>query len=315
MSFTFGFYNSLNGDRKYNATQLAKIFDGIINDGILMSVGSNFVVTANSGMNVNVGTGRAWFNHTWSLNDAVLVLTIDTAEIILDRIDTVVLEIDARSSSRANSVKIIKGTPASSPVPATLSNSDDLYQYPLAYIYVASGVTEILTENITNKVGTVDTPFATGVMATVTIDDFVAQWGAEFNTWFSTIQDILDENVAGNLQNQINDINDEITIINNTITIINNKLLTTTGNYTLLSANWSGASAPYTYVLSVEGVTATSNQELLPSLSITANELKALQKANIIDGGQNTNSITLLAFGTTKPSIDLPIRIMKRGEK
>lgn len=221
MSFTFGFYNSLNGDRKYNATQMAKIFDGIINDGILMSVGSNFVVTASSGMNINVGTGRAWFNHTWSLNDTILVLTVDAAEIVLNRMDTVVLEIDARSSSRANSIKIIKGTPASSPVPATLSNADELYQYPLAYIYVASGVTEIITANITNKVGTVDTPFATGVMATVTIDDFIAQWGAEwtdwtdarvteftlwmaeqqddFTTWFTWIQSVFGEDPVGEI--------------------------------------------------------------------------------------------------------------------
>ena len=215
MSFTFGFYNSLNGDRKYNATQMAKIFDGIINDGILMSVGSNFVVTASSGMNVNVGTGRAWFNHTWSLNDTILVLTVDAAEIVLNRIDTVVLEIDARSGSRANSIKIIKGKPASSPVPATLSNADELHQYPLAYIYVASGVTEIITANITNKVGTADTPFATGVMATVTIDAFIAQWQSEWDVWtdeqtndfliwFDEMKDQLTTDAAGNLQTQLN---------------------------------------------------------------------------------------------------------------
>ena len=35
MSLTSGFYNSLDGDRTYNAEQMSELFDGIINDGIL----------------------------------------------------------------------------------------------------------------------------------------------------------------------------------------------------------------------------------------------------------------------------------------
>ena len=30
MAFTYGFFNSLNGDRKYTAEQLSSIFDGLI---------------------------------------------------------------------------------------------------------------------------------------------------------------------------------------------------------------------------------------------------------------------------------------------
>ena len=39
---------------------------------------------------------------------------------------------------------------------------------------------------------------------------------------------------------------------------------------TLLAASWTGSSAPYTYTLAVTGVTANSNQELLPALNITS---------------------------------------------
>ena len=56
-------------------------------------------------------------------------------------------------------------------------------------------------------------------------------------------------------------------------------------NATLSADSWSGDSAPYTYTLSVSGVTATSNQELLPALHITDEQLTALQSANIQDGG------------------------------
>lgn len=82
---------------------------------------------------------------------------------------------------------------------------------------------------------------------------------------------------------------------------------------TLLAASWTGDAAPYSYALTVSGVTATSNQEVLPALNITAEQLEALQGANIQDGGQAANSMTLKAYGD-KPTIDLPIRVIKRGD-
>lgn len=82
---------------------------------------------------------------------------------------------------------------------------------------------------------------------------------------------------------------------------------------TLVATSWTGSAAPYTYTLAVSGVTATSNQELLPAASITAAQLKAMQSANIQDGGQAVNSITLKAYGI-KPTIDLPVRVIKRGD-
>ena len=89
--------------------------------------------------------------------------------------------------------------------------------------------------------------------------------------------------------------------------------LSTLATASLVAATWTGASAPFSYVLAVAGVTATSNQEVLPTITITAAELLALQSANIIDGGQAAGSITLLAYGT-KPVIAIPIRVIKRGD-
>lgn len=78
---------------------------------------------------------------------------------------------------------------------------------------------------------------------------------------------------------------------------------------TLLASDWTGDSAPYSYTLAVAGVTADSNQEYLPALGITTEQLAALQAANIQDGGQQPGTVTLKAFGT-KPAIDLPIRVL-----
>ena len=90
-----------------------------------------------------------------------------------------------------------------------------------------------------------------------------------------------------------------------------NKSITTEA--TLLASGWTGENAPYIYNLSVTGVTATSNQELLPALDITAEQLTALQAANIQDNDQYEGTVSLKAFGT-EPTINLPIRIILRGD-
>lgn len=185
MSVTYGFYNSKNGDRRYDAIQMSSIFDGIIQDGVLQHVGTAMMVKASEGMIVNVGIGRAWFNHTWTLNDALLPLTVPISEVILNRIDAVVLEVDARESTRANSIKIVKGTPASTPKNPALIKTNDRWQYPLAYIRVNAGVTEIRQANITNCVGTSACPFVTAPLEKMSIDALVAQWGDQWKAFYS----------------------------------------------------------------------------------------------------------------------------------
>lgn len=86
----------------------------------------------------------------------------------------------------------------------------------------------------------------------------------------------------------------------------------TTLSVTLASASWTGTAAPYTYTISNSAITATSTQELMPATDITADQLTALQNANIIDGGQAAGSMTLKAFGE-KPSVDIPVRIIVKG--
>lgn len=83
----------------------------------------------------------------------------------------------------------------------------------------------------------------------------------------------------------------------------------TTVTATLSASGWADG----VYGLSVNGVTETSNQELLPAVDITAEQLEALQAANIQDGGQTAGNITLKAYGDV-PTIDIPIRVIKRGD-
>jgi hypothetical protein len=161
MTVTFGFYNSVAGDRTYNAIEMSSIFDGIVTDGVFQLVGAGLLPTAGAGMQVLVGSGRAWLNHTWTLNDASLPLAIAASDLVNPRIDTVIIEVDARTSARVNAIRVVTGTPGAIPVPPTLTNTSEIHQYPIAYVYVAAGVSSIISANITNRVGSIDLPFVT----------------------------------------------------------------------------------------------------------------------------------------------------------
>lgn len=241
MAVTSGFFNSVNGDRKYNSLQMAELFDGLINDGVYETLYNRFRVTPNEGMTIQVDTGRGWFQHTWIKNDAIYLITLPASEVLFDRIDAIVIEVDHRETVRDDSIKYVKGTPSAEPVRPTLKKGEDgVYQYPLAYILVKQGAEAIDVADITNMIGTSECPFVTGVVSVMNIDMLISQWGAQwrnwyeentkefeeswriwyqtntsqfsydFNSWFSQLKTMLDGDVAANLAGEILNLKDKI---------------------------------------------------------------------------------------------------------
>ena len=385
MSVTSGFFNSLNGDRKYNAEQMSSIFDGIIRDGVFASIGNVFQVKAAAGSRVTIDTGKAWFNHAWVYNDALISLAVSQSELILDRYDAVVIEVDHSDAVRAGSIKVIKGTPSSTPQYPTMANSEFVHQYPLAYVYVTAGATEVTQDKITNMVGTSSCPYITGILEVHNIDNIVAQWEAQwekwssqwedwgyqwdqwynnetttaendisnwmtnmksdFDSWFADLQTILDDDVAAQLALRILELEERFSTLARDKVVVED-LEDDTGDAIddsngnpiegstvfvageaapgtdeesvvveteLQASKWTGDEAPYQYELVLKGVTMISIQDIIPPLGVTTEQLEALQGANIQDGGQAADLITLLAFGD-KPEIDIPIRVVMRGD-
>lgn len=157
MAFTFGFYDSVNGDRTYTAKQFSQFFDGILSEGVFEKIGDEFNVTAASGMLVNVGIGRAWLKKKWALNDSVLPVAIAAAEPILNRVDTVIFAID--ETSRTIEITTVKGTPASAPSAPALTNTAEHFEYRIADVYIPATSTSISNDNISNFVGTEALPY------------------------------------------------------------------------------------------------------------------------------------------------------------
>ena len=231
MALTCGFYNSVQGDRKYSAEQISSIFDGLISDGVYSGVGKTFLVTTENLADtaaLKVLSGRAWFNHTWTLIDAN-GFNISKTEVfkhlpmVYDRYITVALQIN--TINRENTIVLIAGEEADTPEPPEIKSENGIYVYPLANVRLSSdGV--ILESDIENRVGSTDTPFVSNIVTpSVTTSELLKQWNAQWNDfllenradivsvtkeiedqirkWYQTLTESIDDNAAVNLQIQI----------------------------------------------------------------------------------------------------------------
>lgn len=238
MAVSSGFFNSQNHDRLYNAQQLSSIFDGIILDGVYENYGEAFNVTpyTESPNTVIVGTGRAWFDHTWTLNDSQFAVTIDPPNDMLNRVDAIVLDIDNRLEVRKNSILYLRGDELDPENPPSLIKEDFHNQYPICYITCPAGSDGYVKQkDITITVGMDECPIVTGILESQNLQNLFQQLGDEFNLWWDGIKDTLDENTVTNLLNRIIALEELVTGDNAQVGLLDKSVadLFVTGDYGL----------------------------------------------------------------------------------
>ena len=204
MAITYGFFNSVDGDRKYNAEQMSTYFDGLVSDGIFQSVGKKFSVTAGAGLTVNVDTGRALIECHWLKNDNVLTISLDSADVQNDRKDLIVIKLDY--SARTMGIEYISGA-------ESVKNTETVKYLTLARITIPAGATAITQANIKDYRGSALCPWVTGLVKQVDTADLFTQyetayeemvqqminWWADrrnaFDTWFNNLTSTLNVNL------------------------------------------------------------------------------------------------------------------------
>lgn len=236
-----GFFNSNNHDKKYYASDLSRLFNALITDGIFENVGNRFVARAGEGMTVIIQSGMAYFNSTWTVNDADYIVDINPAPYVtgFKRIDGIFLRSFPENAiaHRDNEIYYLKGHEVSEnpekPIPEAVEG--EVFT-PLCYVTVNNGDNEIQQSNIENYIGKTKAPFVTGIVETVDISDLLRQWQSQwdnwlnsknrnyegwfsgketeftewlsekktaFMNWFDNLKVVLDGDVAGHLQNEI----------------------------------------------------------------------------------------------------------------
>lgn len=219
------FFTSLNGDRKYKSTDFAEYFSSFIGNGVFPNPSTNLQVLSNNDMTITVKSGKAWINGYYYNNTDDLILSVEYADGVLNRIDRVVIRLD--SVNREISTKIKKGVFSSSPIEPVLQRDADAYEICIASVLVNNGSISISQSNIIDT--RMDTELCGMVNSLIKVDSTILtdKLERDFYDWLDTIQGVLDEDTAGNLLNRIikleeNVNNMELTDTNITVTDTNN---------------------------------------------------------------------------------------------
>lgn len=203
------FFNSVSGDRLYNASDFAEYFKGFFTNGVFYNSSDALKVSAN-GSQVLIAKGRANINGYCFINEGSTSLGISANTGTNARYDAVVVELDSETN-RTIGLKVINGTASSSPVKPTPTEN----QIILAYIYVKGATTEITNADIT------DTRFDNSVCGIVTqavtsidvqklyedmqykLESFYTEKQSQFVAWFDLIKGLLSGDVVTNFAEKV----------------------------------------------------------------------------------------------------------------
>lgn len=142
------FFNSVNGDKKYDASSFAEYFSRLVTSGVFSNPSTNLQLLSNNNFTVTVQTGYGWINGYYYSSDSTKDFTVPAPDGTLNRIDNVVLRWDL--TNRQITTVYVEGTLASSPVAPTPTRNDTLYELVLAQVQVNANATSIPQSAITD---------------------------------------------------------------------------------------------------------------------------------------------------------------------
>lgn len=232
---TFDDHDNPIYDRAVSSQPLRKLIKELFTTGIMPNPSTNFQVSAgNDGMTVQVAAGFAVIDGGLCQETETRTLEVTAADNTYDRIDTVVLRWNENVDVRNADLYVVAGTPAVNPVRPTLQRNNSIYEIGLADVFITKRVATITNDKITDTryeaercgiVSSISKFDTTTLYQQIQADlaGFKTTERANFLTWYESIRNILDENAAGHLQNEIdnlektvtsaiNDLNDDLSV-------------------------------------------------------------------------------------------------------
>lgn len=212
------FYNSDHGDRLYNADSMTDWLYPFFTTGVFNGSLQVLAYEDDPQMGVYVDTGYVNIEGKTKHYVTQTPLTFDIPHSMYPRIDTIVVRRNDLPDARDFEIAVVKGEAASTPVPTPPVRTESIWELVLAEVYIKAGEIEITQAEITDK--RADSTVCGWVTATVTempFDQFAAQFAsyfqqfkdgneADFMNWFNNLVYVLDGDVAGHLQNEIDEL-------------------------------------------------------------------------------------------------------------
>ena len=280
--WTSGFFNSVNGDRVYNAQQMSEIFEGLITDGVYESVANKMAVQPNSGMTVQIATGRGWFNRHWVNNDSAYLTTLEASDVTLNRYCAVCIRVDDSDSGRKAEPYLKYSEFATNPVKPTMTRSETVNEYCLAYIYIKARAEVITAADIEDtRANESLCGWVTGLIEQLNSATLFEQFTDIFYTWFNGLIDKINENTETML----------VAAMPTNVTL------------TLPASGWSGNAQ----TVDVIGMTETKSV----IAQANAETLEAYNGSGVKCSGQSANAITFTVDSV--PTTDVKVDILYMG--
>lgn len=289
MAWTSGFFNSLNGDRVYNANQMSEIFDGLITNGVYESIDNKLAVQPNNGMTIQINTGRGWFGGRWVNNDSEYLHTLEESDVLLNRYCAVCVRVNLDESSRTAEPYFKYSEFASNPVKPTMERTETIKEYCLAYIYIRANTTSIKAQDIEDTRGNTNLcGWVTGLIKQVDTDTLWTQWQSQwedfmsdnasenenwqaeqreaFLNWYNSLEDYLTADAETKLTNDVLQLQADVGELQSDV-----EELQTKGGHTKYTATFDGLGwishddGLYTQTVTVEGIKATDYIIVIPT--------------------------------------------------
>lgn len=290
-----GFFDSVNGDRLYTANDMNRPYKRIIANGVFATPSGTpstdlQVLSAGSGMGINVSPGDGLFAYKWFSNPSAIAITVPANSSAMPRIDSVLVQVDTRTSARVGSIVYRTGTPSSRPVAPKINTERGVVEYRLANINVAAGATVINQDAIADMRGSAECPWVTSLIRQVDTSQLFNQWQAAYARYYADSTAAFDAYTSeqeAKWEGFLETLTTELTVTTN--------IAMFTSSHTVLSGET---------VIPIDIVSYDPSSDVL---MVFKNGLKATEGIDYTINAQNRPTITLIGRVTAGTVIDFTV--------
>ena len=279
-----------NSDEYIGAEEVMRWLHGRTS-GVYGDTGNAVVSAVQNAMAVSVAKGIGWLTDAdgngivwWS--GSATQLTIDAAEPTgtLNRIDRVIVRWYIGDYSDKPELIVLKGTNASVPTPPAINTDARYKEISRARVSIPAGTTEITNMLITDE--RYDPSVCGIVTETVTLD--TTGIFAQYEEALAELRSAIEEAWSGEISEGA-------------------VSMYYTGS---IPTGWSGSAAPFTKVVTLNGILATDHPivDLLPSSTYSDAEKQIEAWGNIYKVVASAAD-TLTFYATDKPDVAIPIQV------
>lgn len=180
MSIKYGFFDSVDGDRKYTAEDIGRYLHGLVSSGVYADTAESMQVLAGTQMQLRVAPGRAMLDGYYMEITGEETVTLSPSG-NKPRTDAVVIRLD--KTRRLCEIAVLEGTPTNPsmtmrPLP---TRTETVKEYILAYVYVEALAGGIHQGNIYDQRANNDVcGWVTGLIDQVDTSTLYRQWEAAY---------------------------------------------------------------------------------------------------------------------------------------